>query len=781
MTTWKAWFERYLSPLELGAYVILAAIGVLLSAKFLSDHSDAERAARLAFNLRNQAEIRRTANHVETRILQVYQGLRTIARLPAVRQLSTTAASLSSDAQTSIQEIYDNLANNVSVSELYIVPATFDPDATDPSTGQPQRPLLTFDALIVGRHADLPRHTAPAKHETDPQVDEVEIFEYRAMQRQISWLGTHYPVEATVKGLAYPAIVSEEVLTCDNTGFSPSQPNDDRRKGIVYSVPFYGSDGALRGTVVAVIRTDVLAALLPSGRFAIADKSRNFIAAKAEAPIWHRRDLAADLEHGTDRNVFATASNTTLNLPSSNIQWTLLSTRDDGPALLQVATGLTERLRLEMAALLSFLALLALTVRWQSSRLRVIGSTNRDLEHRIAERTSALQSATRDAETANSAKSRFLANVSHEIRSPIHAILSAAELLERSRNAGPIAQNVDIIQSASRSLLNLVNDVLDLSAIEQGRAELKPEAFSPEALAREVADMVRHIADRKRLALEHTVTGSIQPLIIADRMRLQQVVLNLAGNAVRYTHVGGVTIDLSTPPAAGDDEPILRVEVSDSGPGIEPALRSELFEPFRRGSHDGEPSVGGAGLGLAISKQLVELMGGTLTFTCPPSGGTRFVVRVPYRQPAPAAAAAERLPIAPAVRATDVEFSARILLAEDNPQLQTLTRTLLEQLGCSVEVVGNGLDAVERFTPGSYDIVLMDRRMPGLDGIEATKRIRALEAAGGVAPVAIVALTAQALVDDRDACLSAGMNDFLGKPYSRSDLIAVLSRHLDKT
>lgn len=386
-------------------------------------------------------------------------------------------------------------------------------------------------------------------------------------------------------------------------------------------------------------------------------------------------------------------------------------------------------------------------------------SFNRDVTD--WKRAAELRRAKEQAEQASAAKSIFLANISHELRTPLAGIIGLAELLQR-QGLDPLArQYAELLHVSSQSLLTIVNDLLDIARIEAGKLVLVDEPYQPRRLLHDIVSLLSANVAATGVRLD-VDASDLPPWVLGDAMRVRQVLLNLAGNAVKFTTHGTVAVRGR---AVGSS---LRFEVEDSGPGIAPDVLPKLFAPFVQGDGSASRAHGGAGLGLAISKALVEKMGGTMSAASQLGRGSLFAFEVPLRACAdPAAPPRVEPPVAPASH-------PHVLLVEDSPINRLVVTRYLEDLGCITDIADDGVTAVEAATRRTYDLILMDCQLPSLDGYEATERIRALS--GGNARVPIVALTASAMAGDRDRCLAAGMNDYLAKPLTRTGLADALHR-----
>ena len=399
----------------------------------------------------------------------------------------------------------------------------------------------------------------------------------------------------------------------------------------------------------------------------------------------------------------------------------------------------------------------------EGKAIRMVGTHTDVSAQKQAEE--ALIHAKEAAEAGSRAKSEFLANMSHEIRTPMNGVLGMLNLTLETVLSDEQRDYLGMAHSSANALLHIINDILDFSKIEAGRLDVNPEPVDIRVMAEELTRLHKHRCEEKGLAFMQQVDVALPAMLLLDPVRVRQVLINLLGNAIKFTHTGGVTLEIKR---VGQG---VRFSVRDTGIGIAKDNQATVFQAFTQADGSITRRFGGTGLGLSISYRLVGLMGGLIGLQSELGHGSEFYFMLPIEEPrqGQAAQVAVSDPVLPPPR------SLNILLAEDNPINQKLAITLLAREGHRVSVVDDGEDAVAAVVQGHFDLVLMDMQMPRMSGLEATRQIRADEAIRQAGRIPILALTANAYDEDRDACLAAGMDAFISKPIRRDTLFATIA------
>lgn len=570
-------------------FSLLIAIGIIFN--YLNDIEDYKK----EFIAIQQNVAEKNADLISNQMLHLYQGLRTIARLPGTRQVNLNAGELDAQTKSAIQEIYNNLYSNIRLSEVYLLPRGFDPDAKDMLTGQPRKPIITFDEFIIGRTAAI-----NGVEDARASLPEEEIHEYRLMREQLRWFEDYYPLEGNIRELAYPAISGKEVITCDNSMVHPQQVNDRDRSGIVYSVPFYGDNGVLKGMVSGIILTNVLRQQLSNSQYYLLNRNNDYI-------VSHKSHDRSPENFG-----YVKASRPNPGLIYSGIlpvsvtdrsgEWKLWAGVDDD--IFWLSPHVVSEYQLLVISLLTvFLLTLAL--------LQIIA-------HQYQQRAV--------IEQANRAKSEFLSRMSHELRTPLNAIIGYSEMIAEDTRESVIAKDAGNIKMAGNHLLQLINEVLDLAKIDAGHMNFKVDEFDIDFMIELTADTTLPLITKNGNQLKIDMAEDLGQMR-GDEGKVRQILFNLLSNSAKFTQSG--TIGLRVHKDQNDPRNMLIFEVSDTGLGMTEEQAGRIFLEFEQANAGIGDRYGGTGLGLAITRKLCEAMGGSVSVSSQPGKGSTFTVRLP--------------------------------------------------------------------------------------------------------------------------------------------------------
>jgi len=576
--------------------IVLLTGGVLVAAVLIKYYVDIQTFKDEYQNLAH-ADAQAVGHQYAGAIKAIYQGLRTIARLPGTRNIDRYGKNLDATTRSSIQEVYNNLYDNIALSEVYIVPVDFDPDIMDSHTGKLSEPIITFDEFIVGKLAEKPRVKGTS-------VEEIEIYEYRLMKQQLQWLKRNFPDEAHINGLNYPAISGHEVITCDNSLYSAILGNDKDRSGMVYSVPFYGPDGKLKGSITGVILSRRLRSYLPNDNYVLTNSAYNYFITPEKPGSW--QNSAEYIRNDKPNNTLSYSEVIPLNVLDAQ-PWRLwVGVSGDYFSNLPRVKAEQRFLVMALIAVGSLIITFLILIRSQQQH------RNDNLK----------------LKQASHAKSEFIWRMSHELRTPLNAIIGYSELLmeDVGDRESPVYKDSVKIRHAGQHLLNLISDILDIEKIESGHLAMNFSVFSVEPFVFDLITTVKPLVAKNH---NEFITSSIDDKLKlkADEIKLKQVLLNLLSNAAKFTQRGTITLQIST--ETEDGQRWVVFTVSDTGIGIAADKIRTIFEEFSQADATINKNFGGTGLGLTISKRFCELMGGRIQVKSELQKGSTFTVWIP--------------------------------------------------------------------------------------------------------------------------------------------------------
>ena len=894
-------------------YVSIVLLGAFLFGGVYLRYQADIRDDKINYINEERHKSREAALRINQHLRDLYQGLRTLARLPGVRSIDRHANNFDENANKTFQEVYNNIAANVKVSEIYIVPVDLDPDLIDPVTQKPELPIKMYDQLIVGKTA-----ISNADDKNISGLPEVEIFEYRLLKQQMAMLKVHFGLDEVVNGLDTPAISGPEVITCDNSLIFPKHLDDRDRSGIVYSVPFYDLNGNLKGTISGIFLTQILRDLLPSNDYAMLHLIDHYT-------VYKNKDMAHPsmkwIEAAKPDPALIYSEIVSLSIPDIRGRWQLWAghsndvfwQRDDVIsdikatqmgcltvslllALLLSGVWFWDRqrrllyesnIRLEVTVLQRTQELerkkheaekLALSLKDQKNALdqssivaitdvkgiinyandnfckiskysreellgqdhRIVNSGQHSKEfmremwrtiangeiwkgeiknkakdgtyywvdttivpflneegkpfqyvairreiteqvkakEEIIEKSQELEAKKTEADLlalkaqqAAKAKSDFLANMSHEIRTPMNAILGFSELLQGTTLDEKQKEYLKSVSSSGQLLLGIINDILDFSKLESGKVKLESIDFNLEYLLSETFKMIVPRLREKNLDSFLDIAHDVPMDVKGDPTRIKQIVINLLGNAIKFTEHGSIGVTVRLISNTGH-KIRLKFDVSDSGIGISQENIKKLFTPFTQADETTTRKFGGTGLGLTICKTLTEAMGGRIWIESQEGYGSHFIFEIEFERGVPV--------IDRAIQPLSLEElkGKNIMIVDDNAHSREILMSYAKEMGLNVLAncasAKEGLKAVDILLEKNkkIDLIFSDVMMPEMDGYEFCRTIKGNPKTQAIK---VLAVTSDIRLGMMDQAKEHKFDGYLPKPFSRTDLMKVVT------
>lgn len=706
-------------------YVLITALLILTVMVIYKYQSDV-KLIETAFVEKRQEYLTDKSKDLANKLNYVYQSMRTISFLPGIRRIDRYGKNFTLESKITVQQIYNNAFTNINLSELYIIPKDFNPDKIDFSTHKLEEPILTFDEFIIQNNNKKINST---KKQT---IEEVEIFEYREMKDHLEFFSKNFPAKSSFIGIDVPFKTSQPLITCDNSEFTEENlrsGDNQNRLGIVLSVPFYSIEDNIKGLISAVIRLNTLSKYFDDDEIVLVRDNKILIGNK---------NLSLD------------------NLNSKNFLSEKVATLDSTEWKIYRHLDLTDFYQSSEYK----------NLKWFTAEVMVaiLGLLIAAFFYLQNEKEK------NKAEVESKAKSDFLAMMSHEIRTPLNGIIGLSQILldsELEENQKSLLQNIN---NSGKTLLAILNDVLDYSKIISGKMDIELIPFDIAKLIKEVFTLFSVNAASKNISLKFEIDKNVPQYVIADSLRLRQILSNLISNSIKFTEKGEVKLDVRVL-STNDEFVKLKFDLTDSGIGIDENKLNLLFNQFQQLDQSTSRKYGGTGLGLSIVKKLVELMGGEILVSSKVGVGTTFTINLSLK--------IEKnfsnihLRERNEEKKFEIISNLNVLLVEDNEVNILVAKKFLEKIKANVTLALNGEEAVNLVAKNKFDLVLMDCQMPVMDGYQATEKIR--KELNDLSTV-IIALTANSSEAEKKKCLDSGMNDFLTKPIKSNLLYAAIEK-----